>query len=237
MSSRRHFRTLAAALGLLASAAVCPAAEPTMEEMQERIVDLQAENASLQRSLAQANRAEKEAAEQLAQVRLRLEALGKNLLDGGNDRLVQANADLAVSKERLTELETAASKVMAAMVDYLRQAVVSDPDSRARLETSLRELDSVLGFKQKPRPDVVAGSLRQAKIISIDQESGLIVLNLGENQGAKIGMTFDLFRAQQRIGKAILADVRKAVSGAFIENLASSVEAPRIGDLAVLKTE
>jgi len=237
MSSRRHFRTLAAALGLLASAAVCPAAEPTMEEMQERIVDLQAENASLQRSLAQANRAEKEAAEQLAQVRLRLEALGKNLLDGGNDRLVQANADLAVSKERLTELETAASKVMAAMVDYLRQAVVSDPDSRARLETSLRELDSVLGFKQKPRPDVLAGSLRQAKIISIDQESGLIVLNLGENQGAKIGMTFDLFRAQQRIGKAILADVRKAVSGAFIENLASSVEAPRIGDLAVLKTE
>jgi hypothetical protein len=208
-----------------------------MEEMQERIVDLQAENASLQRSLAQANRAEKEAAEQLAQVRLRLEALGKNLLDGGNDRLVQANADLAVSKERLTELETAASKVMAAMVDYLRQAVVSDPDSRARLETSLRELDSVLGFKQKPRPDVLAGSLRQAKIISIDQESGLIVLNLGENQGAKIGMTFDLFRAQQRIGKAILADVRKAVSGAFIENLASSVEAPRIGDLAVLKTE
>lgn len=237
MNPRRHFRTLAAALGLLAAVATCPAAEPTMEEMQEMIADLQAQNATLQRSLAQANRAEKEATEQLAQVRLRLEALGKNLLDGGNDRLVQANADLAVSRERLTELETAAGKVMAAIVDYLRQAVVSDPDSRARLETSLRELDSVLGFKQKPRPDVLAGSLRQAKIISIDQESGLIVLNLGENQGAKIGMTFDLFRAQQRYGKAILADVRKAVCGAFIENLDSSVEAPRIGDLAVLKTE
>lgn len=237
MSSRRHFRTIAAALGLLATVGFAQAAEPTAEEMQDLIADLRAQNISLQRSLLQANRAEKDATEQLAQVRLSLEALGKNLLDGGNDRLIQAAADLELARERNAELEAAAIRVISSILDYLRQAVVSDPDSRLRLETSLRELDSVLGFKHKPRPDVRTGSLQQARVVSIDQESGLIVLNVGENQNAKIGMTFDLFRARQCYGKAILADVRKAVSGAFIEYSDPSVESPRTGDLAVLKTE
>jgi hypothetical protein len=105
------------------------------------------------------------------------------------------------------------------------------------LETSLRELDSILGLGQKPRSDVKIGTLQRADIVSIDQESGMIVLNLGENQGAKIGMSFRLSRGQQAYGKAILADVRKAVSGAFIEQLDKSVESPRPGDLAVLETE
>jgi hypothetical protein len=105
------------------------------------------------------------------------------------------------------------------------------------LETSLRELDAILGLRQKPRADVKIGSLQRADIVSIDQESGMIVLNLGENQGAKIGMTFRLSRGQQPYGKAIITDVRKAVSGAFIEQFDQSAESPRPGDLAALETE
>ena len=232
-----HLRTYAAAFGLLASVVVGQAQTPSSEELQGTIADLHEQNRTLQRSLTEANRNEKQASEQLAQVRLRLEALGKNLLDGGNDRLVQAAADLELSKERIADLEGAVMRLTAAVRDYLRQAVVSDPDARARLETSLRELDSVLGLGQKPRSDVRVGTLQQAHIVSIDQESGLIVLNLGDNQGAKIGMTFRLSRSQQNYGKAILADVRKAVSGAFIEQLDKSVDSPRPGDLAVLETE
>lgn len=232
-----HLRTFAAAFGLLASAVVAQAQDPGTEELQGTIADLRTQNRTLQRSLAEANRSEKEASEQLATVRLRLEALGKNLLDGGNDRLVQAAADLELSKERIGQLEGAVMRLTGAVRDYLRQAVVSDPDSRARLETSLRELDSILGLGQKPRSDVRIGSLQQANIVSIDQESGMIVLNLGENQGAKIGMTFRISRNQQPYGKAILADVRKAVSGAFLEQSANFADTPSPGDLAVLETE
>jgi hypothetical protein len=214
MASRLHHRAFAAAFGFAVTVAVCPAAESTGEEMQATIAELRAQNATLQRSLVQANKAEKD----------------------GNDRLVQAASDLELARERTTELETAATKVIASVADYLRQAVVSDPDSRARLETALRELDAILGFRHKPRPEVVTGALQQAKVVSIDQESGLIVLNLGEEQGAKVGMTFDLFRAQQRYGKAVLADVRKAVAGAFVE-LDPSADAPLYGDTAVLRTE
>ncbi|MEI6674403.1 MAG: hypothetical protein WCO57_04415 [Verrucomicrobiota bacterium] len=237
MRATAHLQTFAATFGLLAVVAVCPAqSTPGVEDLQVTVANLQGQNRTLQRSLAEANRSEKLATEQLAQVRLRLEALGKNLFDGGDDRLVRAAADLEVSKERLATLESNALRLTAAVSDYLRQAVVSDPDARMRVETSLRELDAILGLRQKPRADVRSGSLQQARVVSIDQESGMLVFNLGENQGAKIGMNFRLMRGQQPYGKAILADVRKSVSGAFIEAVAPA-DSPRPGDLAVLETE
>lgn len=233
-----HTRATAAALtGLLATAGLCAAQAPDAAQLQQMILELQEQNQALQRSLTEANRGEKQATEQLAQVRERLEALGKNLLDGGDDRLVQAAADLQLANERNAELEGTATRLAASVNDYLRQAVVSDPDARLRVETSLRELDAVLGLRQKPRPDVRTGSLQQARIVSLDQESGMLVLNIGESQGARIGMTFRLARGQQPYGKAILADVRKGVSGLFVESLDNPAETPRPGDLAILETQ
>jgi flagellar basal body-associated protein FliL len=232
-----HSKALAAALGWLAAAGMGPAQTPNPDQLQQIIVELQEQNQTLQRSLAEANRGEKQATEQLTQVRTRLEALGKNLLDGGDDRLIQAAADLQLANERVTELEGSVTRLAAAVNDYLRQAVVSDPDARLRVETSLRELDAVLGLRQKPRPDVRTGSLQQARIVSLDQESGMLVLNIGESQGARIGMTFRLTRGQQPYGKAILADVRKGVCGVFVEELDHPADAPRPGDLAILETQ
>ncbi len=237
MSVTIHSKSLAAALGLLASAGMSGAKTPEPEQLQLAMRELHEQNQSLQRSLAEANRGEKQASEQLSQVRNRLEALGKNLLDGGDDRLVQAAGDLELAHERVTELEGAVTRMTGAVNDYLRQAVVSDPDARLRVESSLRELDAVLGLRQKPRPDVRSGSLQQARIVSLDQESGMLVLNIGESQGARIGMTFRLTRGQQPYGKAILADVRKGVSGVFVETFDNVTESPRPGDLAILETQ
>lgn len=237
MRTTFHLKALAAALGLLASPGMSVAQSATAEELQEIVIELQTQNQALQRSLSESNLSEKQATEQLAKIRLRLGALGKNLLDGGDDRLVQAAGDLQIAKERLAKLEASVTPVIASINEYIRQAVVSDPAARLRVETSLRELDAVLGLRQKPSPDVRAGSLQQADIVSIDQESGMLVFNLGESQGAKIGMTFRLIRGQLPYGKAILADVRKAVSGAFVEHLDNVTDSPLPGDLAVLETQ
>lgn len=232
-----HSPALATAFGLLASLGMCAAQAPGTEQLQQLVSGLQEQNQVLERSLTEANRGEKQATEQLNQVRERLEALGKNLLDGGNDRLVQAAADLQLGNERIAELEGSVTRLAAAVNDFLRQAVVSDPDARLRVESSLRALDAVLGLRQKPRPDVRTGSLQQARIVSLDQQSGMLVLNIGESQGARIGMTFRLTRGQQPYGKAILADVRKGVSGVFVESLDNPADTPRPGDLAQLETQ
>jgi len=230
MVSTFQLPVFAAAFGLLVVPAVAQGRTPTVEELQEQ-------NRNLQHALAEANKAEKQASEGLAQIRERLEALGKNLLDGGNDRLIQAAADLQLANERNAKLESSVSRLVSSISDYRRNAVVSDPNALLRLETSLRELDEVLGLGQKPRPEVRTGSLQQANVVSIDQDSGMLVLNLSENQGAKIGMTFSLRRGQQPFGKAIITDVRKGVSGAFVERLDVANETPRPGDLAILETE
>ena len=224
-----HPRNLAAALGLLAMVAPCHG-QDSVRELQER-------NRNLQQALVESNKAERKATEQLNQVRERLEALGRNLLDGGDDRLIQAASDLQVANERNAQLEAAAMRFSAAVQDYLRQAVVSDPNARLRVETAMRELDSVSGLRQKPLPDVRTGSLQKAKIVSMDQATGMLVLNLGETQGAMIGMTFRLLHGQQEYGKAILADVRRSVSGAFIEQIDTKGQTPRLGDTAVLLTQ
>ena len=226
----------AAALGLLAMAAMCPAQD--VDALKKEIALLKQQNKNLQRSLTEANRSQRETSEQLAQVRTRLAALGKNLLDGGNDRLIQAAADLEIANERVAALEASSARLMTSVGTYIREAVVSDPQARIQVETSLRELDAVLGLRQKPRPDVRTGSLKQATVVSIDQESGMLVLNIGERQGARIGMTFSLVRGQVPYGKAILADVRQGVCGIFVEAIDEKSDiTPRQGDLAILETK
>ena len=236
MHRPRPFALTAAVLGLSAGAWTC-AAQGTDVALQDKIIEQQAKIDSLEKSLVQANRAEKDASEQLAQVKLRLEALGRDLLDGGDDRLVDANADLEVLRRRSTDLEAACSRLVGTVTDYLRQAVAADPDARLRVETSMRELDEVLGLRQKPAPAAAAGSSGQAKVVSIDSESGLLVLNVGESQTARIGTTYRLVRGEQPFGTAIVADVRRNVCGAFVEELDPGQGPVRLGDSALLITE
>ena len=237
MFSICHTRSFVAALGLLAMVVPCQGQGVSNEELQEFITGLQEKNRNLQRALVEANKAEKKSTEQLNQVRERLEALGKNLLDGGDDRLIQAAADLELASEHNSQLESASMKLVASVQDYLRAAVVSDPDARLRVETAMRVLDSINGLRQKPLPDVRTGDLQQARVVSLDQSTGMLVLNLGEMQGARTGMTFRLMHGQQPYGKAILADVRKSVSGAFVEQIDLKEHNPRLGDTAVLLTQ
>ncbi len=163
MFSTFHTRSFVAALGLVSMVVPCQGQDATEVELQEFIIELQEQNRNLQRALVEANKAEKKSTDQLNQVRERLEALGKNLLDGGDDRLIQAAADLELSNERNSLLESASMKLAASVQDYLRTAVVSDPDARLRVETAMRELDSLSGLRQKPLPDVRTGDLQQAQ--------------------------------------------------------------------------
>lgn len=236
MQRPRPSNLAAAVLGLLAGSWTCAAQGTDPSALLATVDALRVENESLEKSLVQANRAEKEASEQLARVRQRLEALGRDLLDGGDDRLVQATADLQILGSRVSSLEATSGRLVSAITDYLGKAVAADPDSRLRVETAIRELDQVLGLVQKPAP-AAPGSAGQAKVVSIDPESGLLVLNIGEDQNTRIGTTYHLLRGEQTFGSAIVADVRRNVCGAFVEELDPGQGPVRLGDTAILITE
>ena len=118
--------TAAALLGLAGHGV----AHPHGEELEK----LRAENAALKESLVASNLAEKESAEALSRIRLHLEALGKNLIDGGDDRLLQAVTDLEVLNRRVRELEEASLRLSGAVQGYMQTAVASDPEQRAAVD-------------------------------------------------------------------------------------------------------
>lgn len=236
MRIRTSIALAATVSGLFAGAWTCAAQGTNAAELEAVVAAQQRKIDSLEKSLLEANRAEKEASAQLASVRMRLEALGRDLLDGGDQRLVDAVAEQEVLAARLSKLEATATRLTGVISDYLRTAVAADPDARVRVETAIRELDSLLGTRQTPAP-AAAGSAANAKIMNVDPDSGLLVFNVGETQGARIGTTYQLVRGETPIGTAIVVDVRRNVCGAFVEQLDPGAEPVKLGDTAIIQTQ
>ena len=197
---------------------------------------LQVQNANLQESLIEANRREKDSASALAQIKLRLEALGKNLIDSGDDRQVKAVADMAVLDRRLRKLEEAAIRLSASVQGYLKTAIASDPEARAQVEARLRELEVELGLRNLPDRNIERGNLQHAKVKSIDEKSGLVVLNVGDKEKARIGMIFNIMRGDQVVAEAMVAETRPDICGVFVQRLENENNPVRFNDTASLKT-
>ena len=195
----------------------------------------QERNHILARDLAASKKRQAELSESLHDLRLRFAALGDNLLNGGQDAILDAVKNAEVIDKQYRATEKAALQLMADMREYLRTAVASDPDARVRLESSIRELDVALGLRQNPRPQLPQGSLQHAKIVSIDAESGVLVVNAGENQSVRTGMTFTIMRGNHKIAEAIVTDVRKDFSGLLPTQLDDSGDSIRSGDIASVK--
>ncbi len=204
-------------------------------ELKRKIERLEKQNASLRVSYAQARKDADEAASKLVEIRSRLEALGGAALGSSEERLVQAVSDLEVLNKKVQDLEQSSVKLSGAVIAYMKQVVSEDSAARMAVETALRELDAVLGFRQAPMRDG-AGNLAEANVLSIDSESGLLVLNAGRSAGMRVGMPLSVYRGAQTIGEAIVTDVRKEVCGALIRELQQPDEPVRVGDSVSVKT-
>ena len=175
------------------------------------------------------------AAAQLVDIRSRLEALGGAALGNSEERLIQAMADIEAFNDRVQRLEQASVKLSGAILAYMKQAISEDANARTAVESSLRLLESVLGYRQQPVRDG-AGTLAEAKVLSIDSESGVVVLNTGRTAGMQVGMPVRLTRGAQTIGEAVVTDVRKEVCGALVQKLETPADPVRVGDSASVKT-
>lgn len=207
-----------------------------VEALKSEIALLKLRNSQLQKSLIEANQREKDAADALARIKLRLEALGKNLIDDSDDRHVTAVEDLFVLNGEIEKTREAAALLTESMQAYLKTAIASDPDARALVETRLREMEVELGLRTKPAKNIERGSLQQAKVKSIDEKSGLVVLNVGDNAKARIGMIFNIKRDDQLIAEVMVAETRPDCCGVFVQRLENDKYPVRFNDTASLKT-
>ena len=103
------------------------------------------------------------------------------------------------------------------------------------LETSLREQEVALGLRTAPQDDL-AGSVDEARVLSIDSESGLIVINAGRDAKVEVGMPMQITRGDQSIAKAIVTDVRKKVAGMLVQKHLNPALSVGVGDRVSLTT-
>jgi hypothetical protein len=235
MKSLLHRTLLAAILTGWTAAGPAVAQEDEAARLRAENARLRQQVKTLQESVVEAKRGEQDSAEALSRIKLRLEALGKDLIDGGDERTVSAVADMAVLDRRLRKMEEAAMRLSASVQSYLKTAIAADPEARADVEARLRELEVELELRSRPEPNLERGSLQHAKVKSIDVESGLVVLNVGANEEARIGMRFEIMRGDQLIGEAMVAETRPDCCGVFVQRLEDENNPVRFNDTASIK--
>lgn len=201
------------------------------------VAQLKRQNTALAQSLAEANKREQGSADALSEIKARLEALGKNLIDGKDDRMVKAVSDLQILNTRLRDLENSSLRLSSVIQNYLKTALHADPAERTQVESALREMEAALGLREKPQRAIDFGSLDNARVVSIDSETGLLVLNVGNKAGAQIGMEFEIARNNRPLAKVLIAETRNNISGALVQTVVDSEHSPKIGDLASVKLQ
>lgn len=212
--------------------------ERALEEnalLREKLAIADAASAKLTESLAIANGEAEVFRRQTGELKLRLEALGIAPSGTSNSiekRLLAAVNDLRLVDEQRRKLLDTLAGLSETVVRFLKGAVSNDSEARMALETHLRATNATLG---KPSATVAEGTAAQATltdamVISIKDELSLIVTNVGSQHGVKVGMPFQVIRADREVGTVRIVDVREKIAGAVVQNLSSEKDRIQVGD-------
>jgi len=194
-----------------------------------KTAQLERQVATLRESYALSRADADEARRQLRDIRARLEALGGAALGSGEERLVDMAAQLEAANAELDSLRQACLVLSTAVSAYMRDALVEDAAARRELESAMHELDVALGLRQ-PQQGELDGSMTDARVLSIDSESGLIVINAGREAKVAVGMPMQVSRGDQAIARAIVTDVRKKVAGMLVQRQLNPGLSIAVGD-------
>ena len=233
--SAAHLSICSVALAVLAAGTCAGAGEGGNGATDRRIDQLERQVASLRESYMLARADADAARKQLREVSVRLEALGGTALGGQEEKLIETAAMLESTRNELEEVRQGSLRLTAAVAEFKRSAMVEDETARLALETALQDMEVALGLRQKPQSEF-DGTLDEAKVLSIDSESGLIVINAGRKGGVEVGMPMEISRGDQAIAQAMVTDVRKSVSGLLVQRHLNPVLSIAVGDRVSVKT-
>lgn len=224
-------------LALALAAAVVPAraAEETDGATERKINQLERQVATLRESYTLARTDADEARRQLRDIRTRLEALGGSALSGNEERLIDTASQLESARAELDAVRQSSLRLSAAVGAYMRNAMTEDPAARQTVDSALAELDVALGLRQ-PKQDELDGTADEAKVLSIDSESGLIVINAGSKAKVQVGMPMEITRGDQAIAMAVVTDVRKSVAGMLVQKHLNPALSVTVGDRVSVKS-
>jgi len=201
-----------------------------VERLKRKIALLEQQNLSLNSAIADSRKVNNELELKVEELSSQVSALG--LYSGSKDeRLLQAVADGRILHKQISSLRLVAISALEEMREFVSVASVEDAEKRTAIEVTLRKLDIELtGLSQRKGKVDVHGSLQEAKVVSIDSASGMLVANIGSKQKAKVGSSFKIFRGERELGRGTIVEVRGNVSGVLAVSKVHQDVVFKIGD-------
>jgi hypothetical protein len=230
---------IAAALlwGAGAPAAPRAPAEGSLTTTERESAELRRENAALREQLALVQTEAEIFQREWLDLRLRMEALGLEALTGEEsaleERVVRLVGELYRSEKRRRELERAVVRLVEAQKVLQGANALDAVQRRAEVEAARRELLRLID--PAPAAPAVAGDLHSGVVTLYDGDLGVVVVNFGRAQGARVGLPFRILRDNRVIGHCRLIEVREYLAAAKIEQVLENTRVQE-GDRLLLET-
>lgn len=211
-------------------------------QLREALSEAKASLIEMRKTLA-ANAGETEVfRRQALELKRRFEAFGANLSGDAKmleQRLLMAAGNLQQSEGDKRRMREAMIRLCEAVLRFSKTANSNDAEARLFLEAEVRNANQTLdgGSAEAPLGTPVDSTLTDATVISVRHELSLVVANLGRKHGIKIGMPFQVLRANAIVGTVRVVEVREKFSGAIIQHLSSETDRIKVGDRLRVDTQ
>lgn len=216
-------------------------ARATLQVSALRIADLEARLAkakeqvnSLAEGLASANSESQQVREAYEKLRVQMEGLGIAALDASNaelqQRLLTALSDLRLVETQKRALSEALLGLSEASLGALNAEGVVAPDAKRNLAEKLAAAEKALGLLKNQNDSAAGADLQNARVVSLKDDLGIAILNVGSRHGVHPGMPFSLYRQDKPIARAVVVDVRSGICGAVVQELINKAEPVKVGD-------
>lgn len=206
--------------------------ESKTEELRRQVSTQKEAVQTLTESLAASNAEAELFRRKYSELQLRMEALGLEAADKDRakleQRLLAAVSDLQLAEKERAQYREQMLRLTEAMLHLLKTSTGGDAKARAALEAEVRRTNALVSAPETPA--TAAPSLMDGSVVSVKDEWSLVVGNLGEQQGVKLGMPLRVTRGGRTIAILRVVDVRQKICGAVIQEMDSEKEKIKVGD-------
>lgn len=203
-------------------------------EVEARLTKAKEQVNALAEALASANGDSQQARESYERLRIQMEGLGVAALDGSNtelqQRLLVALSDMRLLESQNRSLATALIDLSEASLGFAKVAGAVDGAPKKDLDEKLAQAEQALAKLEQDANPPTDSDMMNARVVSLKEDAGVAVFNVGSRHGVHPGMPFSIYRQDKPVARALVVDVRQDICGVVVQELVSKDEPVKVGD-------
>lgn len=158
--------------------------------------------------------------------------------DGIKDLLIKAASDLRLVQDEKDAVIDGLLGLMNAVEEFVKLAPEERQGDRAlvSLQEALDGGGKALGLIRDD-DQLNEKTLSDAQVITVNKEYNLVLIDVGQRQGLRVGTPISLHRKDRTVGSALVIDVRDTFAGAILLDMSDPNDQIMIGDTMKVNPE